>query len=101
MNALSFCVFRLHVINHNCHDFITNQVINVTGHGHPSLNTIYITKHHPCILEIIIQLHPSNQIKSRWNSIDKHLEHINLMPNLLTRKTYFLNIVVTRQCLQF
>jgi len=95
-NALSFCVFRLHVTNHNHHDFIINQVVNMIGHDHPSLNTFYTIEHHPRILQIVTQLHSLNQIESRRNSSDGHLEQINLLPNLLTKKIVVLNIVITR-----
>ncbi len=101
MNALNFCVLRLHVINCNHHDLIIDWVINVTSHGRPSLNMFYMIKHHPHILEVITRLHPLDQIKYGCNSIDKHLEQINLLPNMLTRKTLILNIIVTRKCFQF
>jgi hypothetical protein len=39
-NALSFRVLKLHVIKHNCHDLTIDRVINMIGHGRPSLNTI-------------------------------------------------------------
>jgi hypothetical protein len=95
-NALSFYVLGLHVMYYNCHDLTIDQVINMIGHGHSSLNMFYIIEHHPCILQIITRMHLSNQIKSGRSSIDEHLEQINLLPNLLTRKTIVLNIVITR-----
>jgi hypothetical protein len=73
----------------------------VTGHGRPSLNTFFFIEHHPCILQIITQLHLWDQTKTRHSSIDGHLEQINLLPSLLTMKTTILNIVVTKQCFQF
>ncbi len=52
-NALHFGVLKLHVIDCNRHDLIIDQVINMTSHGHPSLNTLYVIEHHPNILQII------------------------------------------------
>ncbi len=70
------------------------------SHGHPPLNT-YVIEHHPRILKILTQLHSLDKIKSKHNSIDGHLEQINLMPNLLIKKIIILNIIVTRKSLQF
>jgi hypothetical protein len=53
------------------------------------------------ILKIIIWLHSLDEIKSRCNSINRHLEQINLLPNLLTRKIIVLDIIITKQCFQF
>ncbi len=52
-NAFNFCVLGFHVKNHNCHDLTIDQVVNVTCHGRPSLNTLYVIEHHPHILEIV------------------------------------------------
>jgi hypothetical protein len=60
------------------------------------LDTFHVIEHHPHILQTIIRLHLVDQIKSERNSIDGHLEQINLLPNLLTRKIIVLNIVVTK-----
>jgi hypothetical protein len=38
-NALSFYVLEVHVTNRNHHNLTINWVINMTGHGRPSLNT--------------------------------------------------------------
>lgn len=100
-NALNFYVFKLHVIDHNYHDLVVHQVINMRSHGRPSLNSFYMIEHHPYILQIITQLLSLDHIKYGCNSTNKHLEQINFLPNLLTRKTIVLNIIVTKQCLQF
>jgi hypothetical protein len=39
------------------HDFTIDWVIDVISHGCPSLNTFYVIKHHPHILQIITWLH--------------------------------------------
>jgi hypothetical protein len=51
-NALSFRVLGLHVIDRNHHDLPIDRVINVIGHGRPSLNMFYMIKHHPHILQM-------------------------------------------------
>ncbi len=45
-HALNFHVLGLHVTNCNHHDLIIDRVINVISHGHPSLNSLYVIKHH-------------------------------------------------------
>jgi hypothetical protein len=55
---------------------------------------IDVIEHHPRTLQIITQLHLLDQIKSKGSSINGHLEQINLLPSLLTRKTTILNIIV-------
>jgi hypothetical protein len=47
------------------------------GNSHPSLNMLYVIKHHKHILQIITYLHLLNQIEFGHNSIDGHLEQIN------------------------
>jgi hypothetical protein len=98
---LSFCVLKLHVINRNCHDLSIDQIVNMIGHGCPSLNTLYMIEHHPHILKIVTRSDSPNEIKFGRNSIVRHHKQINLLPSLLTKKTIVLNIVITRQCLQF
>ncbi len=56
-DTLNFHVLGLHVTNDNCHDLAIEWVINVTGHGRPSLNTFYVIEHHPQILKIVTWLH--------------------------------------------
>jgi hypothetical protein len=94
-NTLCFSVLKLHVIDCNCHDLI-DRVINVTNHSRPSLNTLYVIKHHRNILQIITKLHSLNQIESKGNSIGGHFEQINFLPGLLTKKTTALKIGITR-----
>ncbi len=97
----AFCVLGLHVTNHNRHNLTIKQVINKTSHGHPSLNTLYVIKHHARILQIIFRLHSPDKIKYEHSSINIHLEQINLLPSLLTMKTIVLNVFVTKKCFQF
>ncbi len=59
-NALKFYVLKLHVINYNPHDLIIYKVVNVLGHGRPSLNMFYMIEHHQHILQIITWLHLLN-----------------------------------------
>ncbi len=95
-NALSFHVHGLHVIDHNCHDLMINRVINHTRHGHPSLNTLYVIKHHPHILLIIIHLYSLDHIKFKHSSINGHLEQINFVLSPLTKKPIVFNIIITK-----
>jgi hypothetical protein len=55
---------------------------------------IDVIEHHPHTLQIITQLRLLDQIKSEGSSINGHLEQINLLPSMLTKKTIILNIVV-------
>ncbi len=69
-------------------------IVNVTSHARSSLNMIDVIEHHPHTLQIITQLRLLDQIKSEGSSINGHLEQINLLPSMLTKKTIILNIVV-------
>jgi hypothetical protein len=53
-NTLNFSVLELHITNRNHHDLVIDRVINMISHGRPSLNTLYVIKHHPRILKILI-----------------------------------------------
>jgi hypothetical protein len=72
-NALNFRVLGLHVINHNCHDLSIDRIVNIMGHGCPSLNTLYMIEHHPRILKIITRLDLLDEIKFGHNSISNIL----------------------------
>jgi hypothetical protein len=52
-------------------------------------------------LKIVIRLHLLDEIKSGRKSINGHLEQINLIPSLLTKKIIFMDIIITKQCPQF
>jgi len=57
-NALNFHVFRLHVTDCNRHHLTIDWVVNVTSHGHPSLNMFFLDR--TSSMQIIIRLHLRN-----------------------------------------
>jgi hypothetical protein len=65
-DTLSFCGFKLHVTNCNGEHFVVHQVINMTSHGGPFLNTFDMIKHQPTILQITTRLHAPHQINPTY-----------------------------------
>ncbi len=61
-DTLSFYGFRLYVVNYNGEHFVVHQVVNMTSHGGPFLNTLDMIKHQPTILQITTKLHVPHQI---------------------------------------
>jgi hypothetical protein len=72
------------------------------GNSHPSLNMLYMIKHHKHILHIITQLHLLNQIEFGRSSIDGHLEQMNLLPleekHVFSISFYDKNLVASDIC---
>jgi hypothetical protein len=56
-DTLGSNVVQLHVADNNKHYFVIDKVIDMASHGHPTLNTFDMIKHHPQIFQITPRLH--------------------------------------------
>jgi hypothetical protein len=91
-DILDFYKLWLHVVNNNSHEFIVNQVVNMTCHSGPSLHVLNMIDHHPWILQITTKLHALDQIHTKDTIIHKYLKEEHLLIWHLSKETTILNV---------
>jgi len=56
-DLLSFGVLKLHVTNHNGHQFTIGRIVHMTSCNCLASNTLHMIKHDPNVMQILYKLH--------------------------------------------
>ncbi len=100
-DLLSFGVLKLHVTNHNGHQFTIGRIVHMTSFSYLINNTLHMIKHDPNILQIPCKLHQCDEACSTSHAIYQPLENENLLFYNLSWEITLLDVIIIILRLQF
>ncbi len=93
-DLLNFSVLKLHVTNHNGHQFTIGRIVHMTSCSCLINHTLHMIKHNPNVLQILCKLHSCDEACSTPLAIYRHLENESLLFYNLYCEITFLDVVI-------